>query len=111
AAIQTAYGLFPAMHREREQLTELIAVFQETTLPCPVLKSSTPIQGIIVPGNNAVKKLAEHLQDGGLDARPILYPTVPAGSERLRIVLHAFNTTAEVQELIQKIAYFYPRLL
>lgn len=110
AAIQASYRLFPEMRGERQRLKDLIAVFQAAELPFPVLKSSTPIQGIIVPGNNAVKKLAECLQEEGLDLRPILYPTVPAGSERLRIVLHAFNTVEEVQKLIQKIAYFYPRL-
>jgi 8-amino-7-oxononanoate synthase len=44
--------------------------------------------------------MAAALQDEGLDVRPILYPTVPRGGERLRIVLHAFNTVAEVEKLI-----------
>ena len=64
------------------------------------LISHTPIQVVIVPGNEAVKKLAGLLQDHGLDVRPILYPTVPKGSERLRIVLHAFNSREEIEKLI-----------
>jgi 8-amino-7-oxononanoate synthase len=64
------------------------------------LDSRTPIQGVVVPGNEAIKALAERLQAAGLDIRPILYPTVPKGSERLRIVLHAYNTMEEMDRLI-----------
>jgi 8-amino-7-oxononanoate synthase len=35
-----------------------------------------------------------------MDIRPILYPTVPEGEERLRIALHSFNTLTEVADLI-----------
>jgi 8-amino-7-oxononanoate synthase len=45
--------------------------------------------------------LANQLQDAGLDVRAILYPTVPKNSERLRIILHAFNTMEELNTLIQ----------
>jgi 8-amino-7-oxononanoate synthase len=31
--------------------------------------------------------------------RPILSPTVPKGSERLRICLHTFNTQNEIEAL------------
>jgi 8-amino-7-oxononanoate synthase len=55
---------------------------------------------VIVPGNEAVRAAAEKLQAARLDVRPILYPTVPKGSERLRIVLHSFNTTEELDALI-----------
>jgi 8-amino-7-oxononanoate synthase len=106
AAIREAYRVFPGMDRERKDLSQLIRQFQQAELPFEVLKSQTPIQGVIVPGNDAVKKLADSLQAEGLDVRPILYPTVPANTERLRIVLHAFNTAAELTRLIQKIAYF-----
>ena len=44
--------------------------------------------------------LAKRVQKGGFDVRPILSPTVPQGSERLRISLHAFNTEMEVKELV-----------
>jgi 8-amino-7-oxononanoate synthase len=99
-AIQKAYDLFPAMHPERANLQTLISHLQEASLPFEKLNSRTPIQGVITPGNEAVRSIAAALQDEGLDVRPILYPTVPRGSERLRIVLHAFNTVAEVDKLI-----------
>jgi 8-amino-7-oxononanoate synthase len=54
---------------------------------------------VVVPGNKEVRRLAERLQQSGLDIRPILYPTVPKGSERLRIVLHSFNKEEEIDRL------------
>ena len=56
---------------------------------------SHPSRLLLFRGNEQVKKLAQHLQDNDLDVRPILYPTVPKGRERLRIVLHAFITDEE----------------
>lgn len=99
-AIQMAYRLFPAMQTERIHLQMLIGRFRQANLQFQKLHSLTPIQGVVVPGNEAVKTLAQELQAAGLDIRPILYPTVPKGSERLRIVLHAFNTMEEMERLI-----------
>ena len=101
AAISASYHTFPSLNNERSKLKMLIERFQQARLSFEKLVSSTPIQVVIIPGNGAVKTVAEKLQHEGLDVRPILYPTVPAGKERLRIVLHAFNTTAELEKLIE----------
>ncbi len=100
AAIQKSYSLFPFMNKERDHLQHLIQLFQQSSLSYPKLISLTPIQGIVVPGNENVKRIASHLQNSNFDVRPILYPTVPKEKERLRIVLHSFNTTFEVEQLI-----------
>jgi 8-amino-7-oxononanoate synthase len=99
AAIRTAYDLFPGMKAERDHLQQLVNLFKQDTCRFQKLASATPIQIIIIPGNENVKAAAALLQEAGMDVRPILYPTVPAGSERLRIVLHAFNSLQEVQQL------------
>jgi 8-amino-7-oxononanoate synthase len=101
AAIQTAYSLFPSMKTERQHLRQLVQYFQQAPIAYQKLVSATPIQVVIIPGNDQVKAMAGRLQSALLDVRPILYPTVPRGSERLRIVLHAFNTMEEVQKLVQ----------
>jgi 8-amino-7-oxononanoate synthase len=62
--------------------------------------SVTPVQGVIIPGNDKVKAAAEILQQKGFDVRPILYPTVPRGLERLRVVLHSFNTPQQLTSLM-----------
>ena len=96
AAIRASYTMFPEMNTDREQLTKLISLFD---LPA-FKKSGTPIQCFIVPGNDRVKSIAAILRENNLDVRPILYPTVPLGEERLRITLHSFNTTDDTGRLI-----------
>jgi len=100
AAIKESYRVFPGMHAERKQLQQLIEQFQVAEIGYDKPDSSTPIQAVVIPGNETVKRVAERLQGNGLDVRAILYPTVPKGKERLRIVLHAFNTGEEVEKLI-----------
>jgi 8-amino-7-oxononanoate synthase len=100
-AIRKAYGLFPALHQERARLRHLSTRFQNTDIHYQRLISSSAIQAVVVPGNEAVKKIADNLQRNNLDVRAILYPTVPKGSERLRIVLHSFNTEIELEQLLK----------
>lgn len=99
-AINMSYRIFPLLNSERKYLNNLITIFNDSKLKYSVLKSITPIQVVVVPGNNEVKKVANHLQKNNFDVRPILYPTVPKGKERLRIVFHAFNTNDQVKKLI-----------
>jgi len=98
--IKTSYELFPQLQQERIELSELVDYFQSAETGYKKMASRTPIQGIVVPGNEEVRRLAENLQAHNLDIRPILYPTVPKGLERLRIVLHAFNTKEELDLLL-----------
>ena len=100
-AIIASYQLFPEMNDQRMQLMELVKKFLEAELKYEKLISTTSIQGIIVPGNDTVRKVAKMLQEHGFDVRPILYPTVPEGRERLRIVLHSYNTFSQIEQLIK----------
>jgi 8-amino-7-oxononanoate synthase len=68
-----------------------------------MIKSDSAIQCIITGSTEKAKELARHLQNNEFEVRPILSPTVPAGSERLRICLHSFNTNEEVLLLAKKI--------
>jgi 8-amino-7-oxononanoate synthase len=104
AAIAASYRIFPLMNNERNHLNNLLSLFKRKSLKYSVLNSDTPIQVVIIPGNDEVKKIAISLQENNLDVRAILYPTVPKGQERLRIVFHAFNTTEEVEKLIALLA-------
>ncbi|MBK5272650.1 MAG: pyridoxal phosphate-dependent aminotransferase family protein [Bacteroidia bacterium] len=98
--IKSGYELFPFLTRERAQLSKLIELFKSSTSDFQHLISNTPIQGVLIPGNEKVKKTAFELSKERLDVRPILYPTVPKGQERLRIVLHSFNTENEIEILL-----------
>jgi 8-amino-7-oxononanoate synthase len=101
AAIKAGYNTFPFLNEERNHLHELIKYFQQADIRFEKLRSSTSVQIVIIPGNEEVKKIAFQLQKSGFDIRPILYPTVPAGKERLRIVMHAFNTMNEAEQLVK----------
>lgn len=61
--------------------------------------SLSAIQTVIFPGNATVRRAAGSLQNMGWDVRPIVYPTVPEGKERLRICLHSFNSDNEIVAL------------
>jgi 8-amino-7-oxononanoate synthase len=63
------------------------------------VSSGTAIQRLIIPGNERVSTAAAHLRGKGFDVRPIRRPTVPEGSERIRICLHSFNTPEEIDAL------------
>jgi 8-amino-7-oxononanoate synthase len=45
------------------------------------------------------RSLAQHCQRRGFMVRPIVAPTVPRGSERVRVCFHAGNTIGEVEGL------------
>jgi 8-amino-7-oxononanoate synthase len=66
-----------------------------------LIASRSAIQSLLMPGNDEVKALASELQAAGFDIRPILHPTVPKGSERLRICLHSFNEATDIDRLVQ----------
>lgn len=103
AAIAASYSLFPYMQEQRRHLAQLIQLFQDG-ISQQVLPSVSPIQIVLVPGNEAARRKAAALQEAGMDVRPILHPTVPEGGERLRIVIHSFNTEAEISMLIKGLA-------
>lgn len=106
AAIQSAYRLFPAMQGERKHLQQLVNLFQSADTGYKKGESSTAIQWVMLPGNTAAKAAAAGCRRHQYDVRAILYPTVPKESERLRVVLHAFNTVEQVQQLAAVLAAF-----
>jgi 8-amino-7-oxononanoate synthase len=101
-AIHEAYQL---LHKSESEITRLhkhIDTFKKhlsKKVTLFLIPSNSPIQCLIVGGNDAVKKMAFQLQHSGFDVRPILNPTVQKGKERLRICLHSFNTGKEIKEL------------
>ncbi|MEO6915845.1 MAG: 8-amino-7-oxononanoate synthase [Chitinophagaceae bacterium] len=97
-----SYRTFPSMKKEREALAELITIFHSLDLPFQISNSHTAVQAVIIEGNERVKMMASRLQENGLDIRPILYPSVQKGAERLRVVLHSFNQAEELT-LFEKI--------
>ncbi|MEO6168612.1 MAG: 8-amino-7-oxononanoate synthase [Chitinophagales bacterium] len=105
-SIRCAYDFLPKAGQQRTMLQSLVALFRneiKKVNALEVIESSTPIQSVIIPGNQYVRSVADSLQSAGFDVRPIVSPTVARGRERLRICIHAFNTEEEVNRLVDKL--------
>lgn len=70
----------------------------------------SPIQTVMIPGNDLVKQKSEELQKKGFDVRPVMSPTVPKGQERLRICIHSYNSEQEIRGLVDLLKGTYPVL-
>jgi len=104
-AVKVAYDAMAAATAERAALAHLVAVFREecNALALDALPSTSPIQGVLIPTNHAVVRAAGIVAAHGYHCLPIRAPTVPEGSERLRIILHAHNSESEVRGLCRTI--------
>ncbi len=103
AAIKMAYKVLPLSEDEVQKLKNNIRLFKNslTDTNCNLLPSDSAIQCLIVGSNEKASLMAKQLQHAGLDIRPILSPTVPKGTERLRICLHSFNSANEINLLTE----------
>jgi 8-amino-7-oxononanoate synthase len=90
-----------------KKLQENIAYFNQKGKELPFIPSESAIHCYIVSGNEKVKKAAAVLQAAGFDVKPIVSPTVPEGKERLRICLHAYNSTEEIDKMIKILTGLY----
>ena len=108
AAIKCAYDYLPDLNERRAHLAHLIAVFRKTLSESSltILPSDTPVQSVIIKGNDEARRVAALLQDAGFDVRPILSPTVARGTERIRIGLHSYNTEEEIVRLADAMLIF-----
>jgi len=105
--ITAAYKMLPAANRQG--LFRLVEHFRKEAgrvSGFSLLDSRSQIQGVVVGDNHRAKALSNHLLQKGIYAKAILSPTVPKGSERLRICLHTFNTEEEINLLIREINRF-----
>ncbi|KAG5178354.1 pyridoxal phosphate-dependent transferase [Tribonema minus] len=117
AAIRCSYDMQRIMHAARSHVLNLVAIFRAELVapseddtpplsPSDLVESTSPIQAVLVPGNERAIKVADLLREHGFDVRPIRKPTVPEGTERLRICIHAHNSVTQVRDLIHHIRAF-----
>ncbi|MFB6307390.1 MAG: aminotransferase class I/II-fold pyridoxal phosphate-dependent enzyme, partial [Flavobacteriales bacterium] len=65
--------------------------------------NESPIQGIYLKNSDKVEKLAEKIRSKGYFVRSMRPPTVPEGTERIRLIIHIFNTEKEIEGLLESI--------
>jgi len=109
ASVKMAYQLLNNAEPEIVNLKNNIKLFKEqinTESVYPLLNSNSPIQCIVFKSNDKAHDMANILQNKGFDVRAILSPTVAAGTERIRICLHAFNTANDINKLATIINQF-----
>jgi len=102
--IQHAYEALAEKDFVNSRLHDLICRFKKTIrLPEGIylIESNSPIQSIVIKGNEKTRAVSRELQQKGFDVRAILSPSVPAGKERLRISLHLHNTEKEIDALAE----------
>ena len=82
-----------------------------TAAGLPVMPSETQIIPILVGDPEACKAASDRLLDGhGIYIQPINYPTVPRGTERLRITATPFHDDALIDELADALVETWTQL-
>ena len=65
-----------------------------------LLPSTSPIQPLIIGGNDEALQLSESLRERGIMVPAIRPPTVPQGTARLRVSLSAAHSKEDVDQLL-----------
>lgn len=110
AAAHAAVDIAEREGWRRERLAALIARFRRGAmqLGLPLGESATPIQPLHVGDAARCLAASAALRERGLWVAAIRRPTVPAGTERLRVTLTAGHEEGEVDQLLEALAAVLP---
>jgi 8-amino-7-oxononanoate synthase len=100
--VWSAYEVVKTANNDRSLLQDKIIKMAQTLNAIAkgnVIGGTSPIFGVRLCGNDEVQKTASWLQDKGFGVVGIRSPTVPQGQERIRICVHSYNTTEEIDAL------------
>ena len=102
-ALLTSLQIIADEEWRRERLRALIVQLREALAAAPwtLMTSDTPIQPLLVGGNDEALALSATLAAAGLLVPAIRPPTVPQGTARLRISLSADHEAADVARLVE----------
>jgi 8-amino-7-oxononanoate synthase len=97
----------------REKLQALIQRFRTGAgqLGLNLMPSQTPIQPIVIGGNEDALLASQKLLQAGFLVTAIRPPTVPAGTARLRVTLSAVHEEFQVDQLLDALATNLSRTL
>jgi len=105
AATRKSLQLVQQENWRRDKLQTLIGRFQQgaAQLGLNLLKSSTPIQPVILGDNEKAMSVSESLYQQGTLVTAIRPPTVPVNSARLRITFSAQHEESDVDKLLAQL--------
>ncbi len=102
--LKSTYEYLYIFDNQQIKLLKLINYFTTNNFSNhPNLTGKGPIFGYITRSTTSAKKLANYLQDSGINIKPIVYPTVEKSKERIRINIHSYNTFEDIDLLMKKI--------
>lgn len=110
ATISAAYRYLEKEQKPLKELGKNIQHFRSEVVKNKLqeifIESNSAIQACLISGNTKVKSAALGLQNKGFNVKPILSPTVPAGSERLRFCIHSYNSFGEISQVLKVLGNF-----
>ena len=106
AATRKALELAQREAWRRERVLALTERFRQAARSegLQLLESNTPVQPLVLGSSDAVLGAQQELLQAGFRVVAIRAPTVPRGSERLRITLSAAHTEEQVDALVETLA-------
>jgi 8-amino-7-oxononanoate synthase len=91
----------------RERVLSLTARFRKAAREAGIalLDSNTPIQPVVLGSSEAALQAQQDLLEAGFRVVAIRAPTVPRGSERLRVTLSAAHSEEQVDALVERLSH------
>ena len=91
---------------ERDRMHQSVSIIKEKLIQrqLPVIRSNSHILPIMVGDPVLTKKVTDQLlNDFNIYVQPINYPTVPKGTERLRITVSPLHTPSDINHLVDSL--------
>jgi 5-aminolevulinate synthase len=113
AGALTSIRLLKEGSAERERIQNRVALLRRRLedVGIPTLKNPSHIVPVMVGDPVRCKHISDLLlEDYAVYVQPINYPTVPRGTERLRITPSPFHTDADVEHLVNSLVAIWSML-
>ncbi|KIW30111.1 uncharacterized protein PV07_05885 [Cladophialophora immunda] len=95
------YHLIDHLYTRLQSLAAVVAEsgpVSKSLVSLPTTCPESPIFAILSP---YPRSLASYCQSAGFIVRPVVAPTVPEGTERVRVCLHAGNTVEQIDRFVE----------
>lgn len=96
------YHLIDHLYTQLQSLNSVISqAASSSPVPLVTLPATCPESPIFALLSPHPRSLAAYCQAAGFIVRPVVAPTVPSGTERVRVCLHAGNTVEQIDRFVE----------